>query len=89
MFIFSLILNVVTYTLILGIININGLIALPKYPIKYLEIVSVLTNLEMTILSTLISQIFIRIFAASNYFSLSLSLSLSKSHHYYTMEKFL
>ena len=40
----SLTLNVLTYPLILGIIKSNGLIALSKYPIKYLELVFVLTN---------------------------------------------
>ena len=57
-------LNVLTYLLILGIIKTHGLIVLSKYPIKYLELVFVLTNFEITILSTLTSQIFIDFSAA-------------------------
>ena len=33
----------------------NGITSLSKYPIKYLEIVFVLTNFEISILSTLTS----------------------------------
>ena len=57
-------LTVFTYSLILDIIITNVLIALSKYPIKYLELVFVLTNFEITILSTLTSQIFISLFGA-------------------------
>ena len=60
----SLTLNVLTYPPILGIIKTNGLIVLSIYPIKYLELVFVLTNFEITILSTLTSQVFIGLFAA-------------------------
>ena len=52
-------LNVSTYPLILGIIKTNDFTALSKYLIKYLELVFALTNFEMTILSTLTSEIFI------------------------------
>ena len=52
--IFSSALNVLIYPLILGIIRNNGLIALSKYPIKYFELVFVLTNFEITILSGLV-----------------------------------
>ena len=48
----SLTLNVLTYQIILGIIKTNGLIVLSKYPIKSLELVSMLTNFEITVLST-------------------------------------
>ena len=44
----SLTLNVLKYLLILGIIKANGLTALSKYPIKYLELDFVLTNFEIT-----------------------------------------
>ena len=50
---------VLTYPLILGNIKTNGLITLSKYPIKYLQLVFVLINFEITILSTLTSQTFI------------------------------
>ena len=43
----SLNLNVLTYPLILDIIKTNGLIVLSKYPLKYLELVFVLTNSEV------------------------------------------
>ena len=46
----SLTLNVLAYPLILGIIKTNGLIALSKYSIKYLELVFVSINFEITIL---------------------------------------
>ena len=45
----SLTLNVLTYPLILGVIKTNGLMVLSKYPIKYLQLVFVLTNFEITI----------------------------------------
>ena len=45
-------------------IKTNGLIVLSKYPVKYLELVFVLTNFEVTILSTLTSQNFIGLIAA-------------------------
>ena len=59
-------LNFLTYPLVLGIIEIKGLIALSKYPITYLELVFILTNFEIffTILSTLIFPNFCRLFAA-------------------------
>ena len=47
------------YPLILVNIKTNGVITLSKYLIKYLELVFVSTNFEMTIFSTLKSQIFI------------------------------
>ena len=44
----SLTLNFLTYPFILGIIKTNGLIALSNFiPIKYLELVFVLTNFEI------------------------------------------
>ena len=60
----SLTLIVLTYPLILDNIQTDGLITLSKYPIKYLELIFVLTNFEITILSTLTSQIFIGFYAA-------------------------
>ena len=60
----SLTLNVLKYRLILGIIKSNGLIVLSKYPIKFLELVFVLTNFKITILSTLTSQMFMGLFPA-------------------------
>ena len=56
-------LNILTSPLILGIIKTNGLIDLSTHPIKYLELVFVLTNIEIIILSTLTSQISIGFFA--------------------------
>ena len=54
--IFSSTLNVIAYPLILGIIKTNALIALSNFnPVKYLELVFVLTNFEITMLSTLTS----------------------------------
>ena len=55
----SLTSKVLSYPLILDNIKINGLITLSNYPIEYLELVFLLINFEMTILSTLTSQIFI------------------------------
>ena len=52
----SLALNDLTYPLILGNIKTNDLITLSKYSIKHLELVFVLTNFEITILSTLTSE---------------------------------
>ena len=60
----SLTLNLLTHPLNLGIIKTNGLIALFKHPIKYLELLFLLTNFEITILPTLTSQVFIGPFAA-------------------------
>ena len=60
----SLTLNVLTYLVILGISKTNGLLTLSKYAIKYLELVFVLINFEIAILSTLTSQIFKGYFAA-------------------------
>ena len=62
LFFLSSTLNVLTYLFILGIIKTNGVTSLSKYPIKYLELVFVLTNFEITILSALKSQIFIVFF---------------------------
>ena len=56
-------LNILTSPLILGIIKTNGLIDLSTHPIKYLELVFVLTNIKIIILSTLTSQISIGFFA--------------------------
>ena len=50
------------YPLILGIIKTNGLVYLSEYPIKYLELVSVLINFGITILSRLTFQIFMGFF---------------------------
>ena len=61
-----LILNVLTYSISLGNIKNNGLITLSKYSIKYLELVFALTNFEITILSTLTSQILITFLASQN-----------------------
>ena len=77
----SLTLNVLTYPPILGIIKTNGLIALSKYPIKYLELVFALSNFEATILSTLTSQTFIGLLQHKNFLLLFLFC------HYYTMKK--
>ena len=56
----SLTLNVLTYQLILEIIKTNVLTVLSNFdPIKYLELIFVLTNFEITILLKLTSQIFI------------------------------
>ena len=64
----SLTLNVLTYPLTLGIIKTNGLIALSNFiTIKYLELVFVLNNfiiILITILSTLTFQISISLFEA-------------------------
>ena len=60
----SLTLNVLKYRLVLGIIKTNGLMVLSKHPIKFLELVFVLTNFEVTILSTLTSQMFMGLFPA-------------------------
>ena len=57
-------LNVIAYPLILDIFKTTGLTVLSQYPIKYLELVFVLTNFEIAILSTLTSQIFVGLFAA-------------------------
>ena len=45
----SLTLNVLTYPVIIDIIKTNGLIALSKYLVKYLESVFVLTNCEINL----------------------------------------
>ena len=57
-------LNVIAYPLILDIFKTTGLTVLSEYPIKYLELVFILTNFEIAILSTLTSQIFLGLFAA-------------------------
>ena len=53
-----------TCPLILVIIKTNGLVSLSKYPIKYLELAFVLTNFEITILTTLTTQFYIHLLAA-------------------------
>ena len=63
-FVLTSALSVLTYPPILGIIKTNGLLSLSKYPIKYSELVFILINFEITILSTLTSHIFIGFFAA-------------------------
>ena len=47
-------------------VKINGLITLSKYPIKYVKLVFVSTNFEITILSTLTSHILTDYFAPEN-----------------------
>ena len=47
----------------LGNIKTGGLITLSKYPIKYLELVFISTNVEINILSTLTFQTSIVFFA--------------------------
>ena len=75
----SLSLNVLTYPLILGNNKTHRFITSSKYPIKYLELVFVLINFEMTILSTLTSQIFIVFFCIIK--SLFCYFCLAKSQH--------
>ena len=48
----SLILNILTYPLVLGITKTTRLIALSKYQIKCLELVFAFTNFKITILLT-------------------------------------
>ena len=55
--------NTLTHTPVLGITKTNGLIVLSKYPIKYEVLVFVLTNFEITILSTSASEMSIGFFA--------------------------
>ena len=71
----SLTLNVLIYPLSLCIIKTNGLKSLSEYPIKYLESIFVLTNFEITILSTLTFQIYFM--WHKTLFLLSLSLQIS------------
>ena len=71
----SFTLNVLTYPLILGIIKTNGVITLYKHPIKYLGLVFVSTNFEITIVSKLSNKPFFCYFC------------LTKSQHYYTIKK--
>ena len=80
-------LNVLIYPLILGIIKTNALIVLSKYLFKYLELVFVLINFEITILSTLTSQIFTGFFCRINFFFCFFC--LYKSQHYYNTKKSL
>ena len=70
-------LKFLTYPVILDIIKANGLVALSEYQIKYLELVFVLTSFEITVLSTLTSQIFIGSFAADTSIFLKISYSSS------------
>ena len=58
----SLTLNVLIYPLILVNTKTNGLITLFKYSIKYLELGFASTDFEISILSTLASQISIYLF---------------------------
>ena len=69
------------YRQIFGIIKTNGLISLSKYPIKYLELVLVLTDFEITILRTLSFRMFIG-FLQHNFFFLFLSLQISTLLYY-------
>ena len=55
-------LNALKYPLVSGNIKTSGLITLSKSPIKYLKLVFVLTNFEISILSTWTSQISIGYF---------------------------
>ena len=56
----------------------NGLIALLSFiPIKYLELVYIVTSFEITTLSKLTSQIFIGYFFTAYNFSFAISLSLN------------
>ena len=73
----SLTLSVLTYSLILGNIKTNRLMILLKYPIKYLDLVFVSTNFEMTILSTLTFQICIGFLRHEIFLLLLLSLQIS------------
>ena len=79
-------LNVLIYQQIFGIMKTNGLIALSKYPIKYLELVPVLISIELTILSILTSQIFIFLYVLYVFFGsikfLFCYFCLSKSQRY-------
>ena len=72
-------LNVLTYPLILGIIKTNGLIDLSNFiPIKYLELVFVSINFQISVLSTLTSQILLGFFSGIKlFFYLFLSLQIS------------
>ena len=49
-------LKVLTYPLILGNINTDGIITSSKYPIEYLELVFVLISFEATIVPTLTNK---------------------------------
>ena len=60
----SLTLNVLTYPLYLDNIKTNCLITSSNYPSKYSKLVFVSTNIEITILSVSIHQIFIGVFAS-------------------------
>ena len=79
-------LNVLTYQQIFGIMKTNGLITLFKYPIKYLELVPVLINIKLSILSILTSQIFVFLYVLYVFFGsikfLFCYFCLSKSQHY-------
>ena len=74
--IFSL--KVLTYTLILGNIKTNGLITTTKNPLVYYEIFFIPIKFEVTILSTLTSNI---IKYLLGFFC------LTKSQHYFTIKK--
>ena len=68
---------------ILGNLKSNGLTSISKYPTKYLELVFVSTNFEITIAST--SQIFVELFIS--YFRLLL-LSRQISTLFYYQQNF-
>ena len=55
-----------SYMLVLGNIKTNVLIASSKYPVKYLKLFFAPVNVELTVLSTLTSQILIVFFAPKN-----------------------
>ena len=61
------VLNAPTCPLILVIIRTNGQISLSKYLIKYLQLVFLLTNFEITILSTLTFKFFISFSSAKSF----------------------
>ena len=82
MLILSPSLSVLTCPLVLDIIKTNGFIFLSKYPIKYLELVFVLTDIEITTLSTLPSQIFISFLLHKTFLLLFLSFQISPLLYY-------
>ena len=79
-------LNILSNPLICGNIKTNNLLTLSEYLVKYLELVFVSTNFEITILSILTSQIFIGFFSSKKFFFCYFY--HSKSQHYYTIKTF-
>ena len=69
--------HILTCLLVLGIIKTNGLIALSRYPIKYLELDFVSINFKITILSTLTSQMLLLFCRIKTFLLLFLSLQIS------------